>query len=432
MSDPVEKPNPAEPARKPRFSPGLIFWIAVLVGVLWQREEIAFRFNLMAILRAPTPAESSLREIGRRDDHALTMTRKLWATGRLTHRRAVIEFLRNEIVGRPQLMKQNEAMLLEAVHDPDYSLRELIITGLKFAGIPAWKEAARAQLNDADPAIKIYAMNCLRVGRVTNAVPKIGALLDDSEVRVQMAAAITLERFWEEDFGLESWMGTTPVGLTDLEQESRAKRTKAALDRVRAHWQSSRGKVPTKAAGMKAVVRSLPVLEFVTTNHVRFLSSQWYGKPTFVQFFATYCNSCEQVLPEVRELQRSLGDQINIVGVSLDAVPDDHNHFFDVVEVDGHDGHDHHHGHGHGHAHHEVDTRQIVAISSKLAAEQDLGFEVYYDVTGEATTLTDGGEIPVGICLDANGNLRRRFVGPRSARALAGILKADFPGAFTN
>lgn len=435
MPDPEAKPTESTsltPEPKRRVSPVLIVLVVGLLTLIWQREEIAFRFNMMALERAEVPTISWMREAGMRDDHALIMARSLWSSGRLAHRRAVIDFLRAETTKRPQLLKQCEPMLLEATHDPDHSLRELLISGLKRAKIPSWREAAQAQLYDADPAIKIFAINYLRTDRVTNALPRIGELIHDPDAGVAFAAAVTIEAFAEQDFGLESWMGISPTGPASEDNgESEEKRT-AAFESAVAWWRANRvGPVVTKPR-RKVMVRELPELKFAAIDHREVTSAAWRGVPTFMQFFATYCASCDQVLPEVKELHRLVGDKVKIVGVSLDAIPDDHNHFFDVVEVEGHEGHDHHHhhDHGHGHGHHEVDTKAIVKASSELVARYELGFDVLYDVTGEATTLTDGGEIPVGIVLDADGNLLRRFVGPRSSGALQAMLQAEFPNAF--
>lgn len=275
------------------------------------------------------------------------------------------------------------------------------------------------QLDDADPAIKVYAITYLRADRVTNALSRISRLMNDRDVGVQFAAAVTIEAVADEDFGWESWMG-----MEEAERD-------AAFDKTWAWWKANQNSFTGEVPRAKKVAgRQLPELKFLARDHSAISSVAWRGQPTFVQFFATYCSSCDQVLPEVQKLsQQMVGREINVVGVSLDAIPDDHNHFFDVVEVEGHEGHDHSH-HGHGHAHHEVDTEAIMEASSKLLVARRLGYRVFYDVTGEATAATDGGEIPVGIFLDADGRLVRRFVGPRSAPTLTAMLKADFPEAF--
>ena len=45
------------------------------------------------------------------------------------------------------------------------------------------------------------------------------------------------------------------------------------------------------------------------------------GKPTLMIFWATWCPSCKQALPEMEALAMSHGDKANIVAVSLDENP---------------------------------------------------------------------------------------------------------------
>ena len=45
------------------------------------------------------------------------------------------------------------------------------------------------------------------------------------------------------------------------------------------------------------------------------------GKPTLMIFWATWCPSCKQALPEMEALAMSHGDKANVVAVSLDEKP---------------------------------------------------------------------------------------------------------------
>ena len=42
------------------------------------------------------------------------------------------------------------------------------------------------------------------------------------------------------------------------------------------------------------------------------------GKPTVVLFWTTWCPSCKQEIPEMELLNRSHGDRMNIITISLD------------------------------------------------------------------------------------------------------------------
>lgn len=42
------------------------------------------------------------------------------------------------------------------------------------------------------------------------------------------------------------------------------------------------------------------------------------GKPTMVLFWTTWCPSCKQEIPEMEQLNKSHGDKMNIITISLD------------------------------------------------------------------------------------------------------------------
>ncbi|WP_207264098.1 TlpA disulfide reductase family protein [Desulfovibrio sp. Huiquan2017] len=42
------------------------------------------------------------------------------------------------------------------------------------------------------------------------------------------------------------------------------------------------------------------------------------GKPTMLFFWATWCPSCKQQIPELAELQKTRGDGINVIALSVD------------------------------------------------------------------------------------------------------------------
>lgn len=54
------------------------------------------------------------------------------------------------------------------------------------------------------------------------------------------------------------------------------------------------------AAGLKA---------FLETNR---------GKPTLVMLWATWCPSCKKQIPEMEQLQKTHGNKVNIIALSLD------------------------------------------------------------------------------------------------------------------
>jgi len=42
------------------------------------------------------------------------------------------------------------------------------------------------------------------------------------------------------------------------------------------------------------------------------------GKPTLIMLWATWCPSCKQQIPEMEQLQKTRGDQVNVIALSVD------------------------------------------------------------------------------------------------------------------
>ncbi len=58
------------------------------------------------------------------------------------------------------------------------------------------------------------------------------------------------------------------------------------------------------------------------------------GKPTIVLFWTTWCPSCKEEIPEMEKLNKSHGDKINILAVSLDEKVEALDAFFAKQKVD--------------------------------------------------------------------------------------------------
>ncbi|BDQ38150.1 hypothetical protein SYK_25100 [Pseudodesulfovibrio nedwellii] len=57
------------------------------------------------------------------------------------------------------------------------------------------------------------------------------------------------------------------------------------------------------------------------------------GKPTMLFFWATWCPSCKQEIPELEQLNTTHGDSVNIIALSVDERVEDLDRFFSKGDI---------------------------------------------------------------------------------------------------
>ncbi|MBQ9022053.1 MAG: TlpA family protein disulfide reductase [Eggerthellaceae bacterium] len=105
--------------------------------------------------------------------------------------------------------------------------------------------------------------------------------------------------------------------------------------------------------------------------------SSFYGKPTLMSFWATWCPPCNAEAPEIQKLWESYGDRVNIVMV-------------DASVTDGRD------------------TPEKI---KKWMEDGGYSYPVYYDETGEAALETEVYYLPTMYVLDKEGRVLTAFSG---------------------
>jgi len=151
--------------------------------------------------------------------------------------------------------------------------------------------------------------------------------------------------------------------------------------------------------------------------------SDYRGKIVLINFWTTWCTACLGEMPVLVELARRHGDQLVILGVSLDGVPDSHGHAV------GHEGPE-----GAGHAPTNMggqsSVRELRAKVRSVAKARHLTYPILLDSENTVGSRFNGGELPTNVLLDRQGNLRRRFVGARSVQVYEAMLNG-LPGEQT-
>ncbi len=119
-----------------------------------------------------------------------------------------------------------------------------------------------------------------------------------------------------------------------------------------------------------------------------------------LNFWTTWCTACIGETPELIKLQKLHPNDVVVLGTSLDFTPDD-----DAPDQ-------------------SATPDSTKAKVARVARQRGMNYTVLLDETGLAGGLYNGGELPTTIIIDANGFIRRRFVGTRDIAVFEALIAA--------
>jgi len=124
-------------------------------------------------------------------------------------------------------------------------------------------------------------------------------------------------------------------------------------------------------------------------------------------------------MPVLVALQKKHGDQLVILGVSLEYVPDSHGHIggHAAVEEQEQSGGEHH-----GHEATAAALKRVRDKVARTAQARKVNYPVLLDEHNEVGGRYNGGELPTTVIVDAQGNVRRRFIGSRSLAVFEAMI----------
>jgi thiol-disulfide isomerase/thioredoxin len=408
---------------------GLLITAAVLLAI---REPLMFSIDLGLVLRQDAPHPAEIKRLLRDDARRHRVLDALWSTGKIPHRDEAMRYLKSRAVMEQEFVLRHREILREGVADPDQSVRRCALQTLKMLDDPLWRDASRWFLTQGDGGLALEGLYLLRRHRVTNSVAEIAMLLNDPAPTTAAMAGLALGSLAGADLGLDSGMGRRPAGMAEADWTQKQRETEAALVGARRWWSENATRWPSADPKQDqlfvAVPRSLPPMTLSDSGLNEVSLARYRGKPVVLFFFVTFCGGCQMMLPEIHALRAELPPTISVLPVSLDAVPDDHNHFVELNMIE--EGHEHHgHGHGHDHGHHEPgpEPAEVAKVSAKKAERLVPGLNPFFDLTGGATEVLSAGEVPTVIVLDEEGRLVRRMTGIRSKAELLVLLRHLFP-----
>ena len=360
-------------------------------------------------------------------DHEAAI-RRAWDTGKIVHREVAIRRLSRLIPADAPLPAQFESWVLAATLDPDASVRETALAIVHGHNSPALAAMCMAQLKDCDPQVRLLGLDHLNGVSPFTGIPIIVPLLDDSDPLIVVRGLKLLERWTGQKFGV-MLAETAPVenemtGLKEFPEGSQPK-AKAGATRAKAWWASHQSEFgPVEFEAPAAVFDVPPSLLPAGDFHLSGLDgrqirlSDFRGRVVLLNFWTTWCPACLSEMPELIALQKRYGERIAIIGVSLDNVPDEDGH------LGGHEGAEPSSGH-------DGDHPSLSTVREKVARTvkaRGINYTVLLDRNNSVGSRFNGGELPTTIIVDAQGYVRRRFIGARSLPVFeAMIVEASQP-----
>jgi thiol-disulfide isomerase/thioredoxin len=144
-----------------------------------------------------------------------------------------------------------------------------------------------------------------------------------------------------------------------------------------------------------------------------------------MNFWTTWCSACVGEMPELVALKDKYGDKLAILGVSLDFVPDEHGH------IGGHPSVEEQSKGRTEDDDHEATRAALKRVREKVlrtAQARHVNYPVLLDEKNEIGGRYNGGELPTTVIVDAQGNVRRRFIGARNMAVFEAMLaEASLP-----
>ncbi|MBI1177720.1 redoxin domain-containing protein [bacterium] len=410
------------PKRRPLYF--LIFGLLVIAGLFWFRPRFQHIVTLNAALAAPSVDTGLVSDLISHDPAPLQVIERFYDTGKIPHRLAALRALSSsDLVSH---LKPMPAWLREAALCPDFQVRELTLGLVRYLDKEEATPLVRAGLLDVDPDLKFVAIRAAVAGGMTNLITDVAALLNNDSLNIQIAAATALREWTGQDYGVRRATLGGDYNDWNSEQTSvdpdKLAKVNHGLDEWRTWLQEHASNwtdlKPGPAAKSDEPLRPAPdfALQDLTGKTVHL--SELRGRPVFVNFWATWCTACWAELPHLVKLHKEYGDKLAIVGIALDGLPDQH-------EIDhGHSDGDHEDGDDQPtKANASTPHSELVALVGGYAKKKGLTYPILLDPEGQSSLVYQGNELPVNVLIDANGNLHRRFIGPRSPEAFDAMIR---------
>jgi hypothetical protein len=393
--------------------------VLILLAITFWRP-LQQRCLLYFLSRAEAPSEEVLSAAVEQTSKPGSILLQLWRTQRIPHREFVLSYLSRVATTEPDLFRAVEPVVLEATGDVDITTRESALATLSRMKHPQLRPLALQQLSDADPAARLLGLQYLRSIANSNDVSIAMRLLSDPEPRVVVAAALVLRQATGLDFGVRSAHALPQFACsgTNLPPAPDLPAIRQGVQRWQQWWVSHQAEFPASLATPAThshaarLATSDFTLEDSAGQPVRL--SQFRGKTVLLSFWSVGAPATLDDVPALKALQQR-NPELAVLGVCLPAAPS----CADEHEA-GHDPAHHLHDESAGG---EAGTEHMRCFVQDAVTRLNPNYPMLVDKKGSIGQRFSIDDVPACVLIDAEGMIRRRFVGFRSELALAAMVK---------
>jgi thiol-disulfide isomerase/thioredoxin len=395
-------------------------WVVLGVGFLivgclaLVQKPLRQWVSVKATLANPSPPDDQVEAVIRNSSDCEGTIIEAWNTGKIIQREVAAKEIADPNLIKGKLPDKLEAIALRGCLDVDLNVREECLAVLDTREDPAFAALASAQLNDCDPQIRLLGLQHLRHVDAELGIPAIIPILDDDDPEVAATGLKLLEHWTRQDFDIrvsDVLSSDDPESQTSNKLAKGVAKLQAAVGLAKQWWTQHQTEytaaippIPSEALtntwAVPAGDFSLPDLK---GGKVRL--ADYRGKIVVINFWTTWCTACVAEIPELVQLENEHKGDLVVLGVSLDSLPDD----------DGD----------------QAPTNSLDEIKGKVARvveSKNINYPVFLDVNDDAGGRYNGGELPTTVIVDADGNIRRRFIGSRKLRTFDSmVVEAEKP-----
>ena len=411
------------------FRPKIVVPLIAIAVVIWAlREPLRETIRKSATLANDAPTPEIVSDMIEQAVDSRVALLAAWNSGKIVHREVAISSLHRVFPNDQPLPSEFEGILLTGTLDPDMNVRETALGILRERNHPALPALAAEQLKDPDQQVRLLGLNYLRQTAPAVGVPFVAAWLDDPDIAVLGLSLKLLENWSGQKFGAKLTdtvqMESKINGLQEFHADGIAK-TKAAAERAKAWWAEHQSEFPPVKLEVpaEAYTSRTPVpaanFELRTLSGKTVRLSDFRGKVVLLNFWTTWCTACVGEMPALVALQTKYGDKLIILGISLDYVPDEHGH------IGGHSAVEEQHNSDGENEGHEATAEALKKVRDKVARTaraRNVNYPVLLDEHNEVGGRYNGGELPTTVIVDAQGIVRRRFVGARNLAVFEAMI----------